>query len=276
MISSSSSTLIQRNEKEDPEVVLGDLEYCWKSLKHSQLPPKKHDLDVKPTYVRFYGARGLEDDGKQIVLGEEGDSERPETSIVIQQDPLQERGYRLWKAAHYFIRFLQAPKYVSVDMFVGKRVIEIGAGTGLAGLGVACLGANVILTDLPSVLKILEINVEANRNRVEDRCVVSPLVWGEDCSSLGPPFDFVIASDVLYTQESHKPLLKTLCALSDQNTTVIMAYERRRKINDKFFKLVRKFFEFKVISAKELVEGSEDEVTIYIMKKLPVIEKPKT
>lgn len=45
----------------------------------------------------------------------------------------------------------------------GKRIIELGAGMGLGGLAFALLGCKeVVLTDVSSVLPLLQKNVEAN------------------------------------------------------------------------------------------------------------------
>ncbi|ORX76781.1 hypothetical protein K493DRAFT_317715 [Basidiobolus meristosporus CBS 931.73] len=61
----------------------------------------------------------------------------------------------------------------------GQRILELGCGTGLAGLMCAKLGAShVMLTDYhPSVLDNVRINV--NRNECEEICQVQKLDWWE-------------------------------------------------------------------------------------------------
>lgn len=57
-------------------------------------------------------------------------------------------GGRLWDAGICLLRFFAAAPMETVS---GKRVLELGAGTGVVGLGAAQLGAShVTITDLPS------------------------------------------------------------------------------------------------------------------------------
>lgn len=166
-----------------------------------------------------------------------------------------------------------------VEQVSGKRAIEIGSGTGLAGLALAHLGAHVTLTDTPSVLDIIHINIKANEGKgMATRADVAPCVWGEDCGALKPPYEILLASDVLYHEDSHGPLLATLRDLSDTNTRIIFAYERRRKINDRFFKKATKYFDWKLIPATDINPGTEDAVTIYLMQKrdTPLAKNKKT
>ena len=64
----------------------------------------------------------------------------------------------------------------------GLRVVELGAGTGLAGILAASLGADVLLTDLPHVLPNLQGNAAVNREAVVcggGWVRVEVLRWGE-------------------------------------------------------------------------------------------------
>jgi len=48
---------------------------------------------------------------------------------------------------------------------------------------------------------------------------------------------------------------------------ILFAYERRRKINDRFFKKAAKYFSWDTISASDIIPNSQDKVTLYRMKK---------
>ena len=57
----------------------------------------------------------------------------------------------------------------------------------------------------------------------------SPFCWGTDplVAGLSPPYDVVVATDVIYLQAQIAPLIHSLLALSDQRTAIVIAIERR-------------------------------------------------
>lgn len=127
-------------------------------------------------------------------------------------DPMT-TGSTVWDSAPLLLAHLQAHR----GELAGRRVVELGAGTGLVGLGAHRLGAvSVMLTDLPSMEPLLRRNVE--RNGGGRGVMVQPLVWQqaeeEDWIHSGHTYDFVLMSDLLYHAEASEPLFKVLAALA--------------------------------------------------------------
>ena len=58
-------------------------------------------------------------------------------------------GFRLWEASDLFCGLLDGDLGDLVD---GKRVLELGSGTGLVGCCAAAAGGHVVLTDVKSIL----------------------------------------------------------------------------------------------------------------------------
>nr|XP_043606945.1 uncharacterized protein LOC122578949 isoform X3 [Erigeron canadensis] len=82
--------------------------------------------------------------------------------------------------------------------FVGKRVIELGAGTSLPGLVAAKVGAHVVLTDQSDRLEVLD-NMRKVCELNDVKCEVMGLTWGvwdESIFSLLP--QVILGADVLY------------------------------------------------------------------------------
>lgn len=107
-------------------------------------------------------------------------------------------------------------------------MIELGAGTGALGLAAAALGASsVTLTDLDHLEGLITANIA--RNNLSAKASSAPLCWGQPISSQipTPPFDIILASDVIYQQGSIEPLISTLKALSCPCTIIFLSYEHR-------------------------------------------------
>jgi hypothetical protein len=72
----------------------------------------------------------------------------------------------------------------------------------------------------------LEENVKRNLSDALDRVDVKYYSWGSSVDALAPhqpPWDIIIASDVLYDWRAVNPLIKSLCLLSSPKTRIIMA-----------------------------------------------------
>ncbi|CAM9219147.1 unnamed protein product [Phaeothamnion confervicola] len=67
----------------------------------------------------------------------------------------------LWEAGIWMHRWLKVKSRFPPGYFEGKRILELGSGTGLVGLTAALLGADVIMTDLREALPLLVRNIDA-------------------------------------------------------------------------------------------------------------------
>ena len=94
---------------------------------------------------------------------------------------LAEEGAVVWDCARVLLahfRLLQRLKDENHWSASSKRILEIGAGTGILGLALSKLGAaQVALTDLPSMLDLLERNVARNAAELHGEVRVLPLCW---------------------------------------------------------------------------------------------------
>ncbi|GAQ89683.1 hypothetical protein KFL_005500060 [Klebsormidium nitens] len=150
--------------------------------------------------------------------------------------------------------------------FKGKRVIEVGAGTGLVGLALASLGADVVLTDREALMPGLRTNIQANQ--LEERCRADVLEWGSDASHLFPPVDYVVGSDILYDMSLVPALCKTLLDLSGPNTQIIIGYELRFGTTEAF-QIMREhgLVSVKVDYDKLHPEWRSDDIGIFIIRR---------
>lgn len=115
------------------------------------------------------------------------------------------------------------------------EVIEIGSGTGAAGLAAAAAGAtSVILTDLPEGVPRLKDMIQRNEAALQSTEVTAAaLEWGDEGAVrtlCADGVDLVLAADVLYSGEPavHEALRATFVALAKPRDALILhAYEER-------------------------------------------------
>lgn len=111
------------------------------------------------------------------------------------------------------------------DLIAGRRLLELGAGTGIAGLAAASAGAaEVVLSDREKRLSLLKRNVSRNgwvalKAGARPRCVA--LDWAqpaealEDSERLGGGYaaDLIVGADLVHDTAQCGPLVTTVRAL---------------------------------------------------------------
>ncbi|KAL3680065.1 hypothetical protein R1sor_023021 [Riccia sorocarpa] len=212
-------------------------------------------------------------------------------SLLIKQDPNSKHlGTTVWDSSLVFVKFLERnckKGEFSRAKLAGKRVIELGAGCGLAGLGMALLGCDVVVSDQIEVLPLLLRNVERNLSRAKyaaadnsymgsiGKVDVAELDWGNEThiAAVSPPFDYIIGTDVVYKEQYIEPLINTILALAGPKTTVLLGYEFRSSgVRELLSELCQKHFSVKrVLHSKMDPKYQHPDIDLYIMR---VLQKP--
>ncbi|KAK9351680.1 putative methyltransferase-domain-containing protein [Lipomyces doorenjongii] len=98
----------------------------------------------------------------------------------------------------------------------GRRVLELGSGTGLVGIVLGILGYPVLLTDLSEILPNLKRNMERNKDRLSESLDVNveELNWMDFESSEAyrrhDKFETIVLSDPIYSSEHPQMLANVI------------------------------------------------------------------
>lgn len=185
---------------------------------------------------------------------------RGRPSLRILEDPLgmwaAGNGATVWDCALLLHEFLQHEPGLS-----DVNALELGAGTGLVGLGLAKLGARVTLTERALAMPLLRRNAAENplQGPGSGSVRVEELVWGAANlpSWAALPFDVVVGSDLVFPNnaECHHLLVETLCAVVGPSTRCWLAYETREQAtDDRFFGFLSEHFNLRAMPAERLPE----------------------
>ena len=150
-------------------------------------------------------------------------------------------GLKTWAASYLLAKRLVSFGLVPEDTQNRVQVLELGSGTGLVGLAMAGLGADVLLTDLPSICPNLEHNVRQNHEVVSRNggtARAAMLDWTEphiceplqgDDEAIPAKFPVILAADSLYSPDHPRMLVDTIAAWlsQDSDAKVIVEFPYR-------------------------------------------------
>ncbi|KAK9819756.1 hypothetical protein WJX72_002004 [[Myrmecia] bisecta] len=173
------------------------------------------------------------------------------TALQLQVGHQKEKGlsFQVWPSSLTLSKYAELMALQHPQHWQGKRVLELGCGCGLMGLVFAALGAQVMLTDMPQVLALMDANIARNASIIQaagGSAQACELTWGQTSVSLlacgwDKP-DLVVAADVIYHRELFEPLLSTLKSLGNLGTQILLAHVRRWKSDKHFFSKARQSF----------------------------------
>ncbi|HET9623216.1 MAG TPA: methyltransferase domain-containing protein [Kofleriaceae bacterium] len=122
-------------------------------------------------------------------------------------------GIVLWPAA------IALAHELGTRALAGKRVLELGAGTGLPGIVAAARGARVVQTDRQAVaLRVAQQNAERNGVTTIEHRSADWTAWTD-----ADRYDLIIGSDILYAGDVHAALRAIFEANLAPGGTILLA-----------------------------------------------------
>ncbi|XP_048394126.1 EEF1A lysine methyltransferase 3-like isoform X2 [Stegostoma tigrinum] len=140
--------------------------------------------------------------------------------------------------------------------FTGKKVLELGSGTGIVGILAALLGGQVTITDVPDALKQIQYNVDANiPDAYKHRSKVRALHWGTDQDNFPSDYDFILGSDIVYSPSLFPGLIETLVHCCNENTTIYLSTNMPARMGTESFhkELITRQFDSELVHTTGII-----------------------
>ncbi|CAH9114091.1 unnamed protein product [Cuscuta epithymum] len=203
--------------------------------------------------------------------------------LSVQQDNgSMHVGTSVWPCSLVVVKFAERwhpSAYAAADNpysdlldFRNKSGVELGAGCGIAAMGLFLLGLNdVVLTDISPVMPALKHNLKRNKQVLNKSLKTAVLYWNkeEQIRALGKLFDFVIATDVVYLEETVGPLITAMESLLKEDGVVLLGYQLRSpEAHKMFWELCPEVFDVQKVPHEHLhPEYAYEETDVYILRK---------
>ncbi|XP_015522597.1 protein N-lysine methyltransferase METTL21D-like isoform X1 [Neodiprion pinetum] len=202
-------------------------------------------------------------DKEDDVFTREFELESRNVTLTLYQKEVGDVSCVVWDASLVLAKYLDvlcSENRLGKNWLVGKKVLELGAGLGCVGMTAACLGAEVVLTDLANVLPALNKNIEMNKDLWKQSggsARAEELDWSKHAEIDFKP-EIILLADCVYYTESIEPLLDTLERLcgARNDTYALLSQEERDTPNQKpvwsqFVEAIKKRFKITPVMLSE-------------------------
>ncbi|KZV54213.1 hypothetical protein F511_36781 [Dorcoceras hygrometricum] len=207
-----------------------------------------------------------------------------DTRLSFQQDNgSMHVGTSVWPCSLVLVKFIERwlavpaddtnpNPYASLLNFTGKRGVELGTGCGVAAMGLYLLGLHeIVLTDIAPVMPALKRNLKRNKPVLKKTLKTAQLYWEnkEQIKLLKPPFDFVIATDVVYIEKTVGPLIQAMEGLLSDNGVVLLGYQLRSpEAHKMFWEMCVEVFDVDKIPHEHLhPDYAYEETDVYVLRR---------
>ncbi|KAH7350856.1 putative methyltransferase-domain-containing protein [Rhexocercosporidium sp. MPI-PUGE-AT-0058] len=194
-----------------------------------------------------------------------------EPPLRLHEDLRSGCGGQLWPAGMVLAQ--QMLRYHR-DSLKGARILELGAGGGLVGLGVAMgckLDHTLYISDQENMVELMRKNIELNG--LQSRVKELVLNWGdslpEDVIRQKP--NLILAADCVYFEPAFPLLLATLEDLLElcKESVIYFCFKKRRRADMQFMKNARKKFVVEEIEDEDRETFSREGLFLYTFNRKP-------
>ena len=163
---------------------------------------------------------------------------------------------KIWEATLLLAYFLGKQPVVR-----GQRVLEIGAGLGVAGIYAALCGHDVTISDdNQEALLFARANALLNDS---PQVVVRKLDW--QYPDLSDQFDVIIGAEVVYDRQLYPDLVQFFCSILKPQGMIFLAKNAQLPA-PAFFSELTRHFEFKQTVQTVSADGDPQQIVLYAIR----------
>lgn len=171
--------------------------------------------------------------------------------LVINQNSKYGYAGEVWDGSLVFIYYLIKNKNKYKDIFKGKKIIELGAGTGVCSLLIAALFdiECIYITDLDKNVELIDENIKINKHLFYNKSIVSAGVdWTnvKSYENLNIKFDYIICCEIIYNELLFKDIVNTIDYFYKKfYSNIIFSYTFRKEKEQDFFVMIKEHLNLK-------------------------------